>query len=190
MGGTDVTSSVYSNGKITISSVTGNIVITAVSVQSITYTNRVPTSLASGGGSVYNSTGYKYGYRLNSSGTETALSDAAVTGFIPYNDQVIRFVGSRSSGLGNTGWYISFYDSSFAKINVISPNNVSSDVTFAVHPTIKAKNGANVYMLTIDPSKVSNTTFKNNLLNAAYIRISAPNTYGEDMIVTFNEPIE
>ena len=38
MGGTDVTSSVYSNGTITIASVTGNVVITAVAIMDTTVT--------------------------------------------------------------------------------------------------------------------------------------------------------
>ena len=193
MGGTDVTSSVYSNGKITISSVTGDIVITAVSTEAVvtpTYTNLVPTSLASGGGSVYNSTGYKNGYRLNSSGTETALTGAACTGFIPYNDQVIRLFGSKSKYLSDTGWYIQCYDSSFAHSGGVAGSGISADTTFAVHPILKTADGSNAYMWTIDPNSISNATIKNYLLNAVYIRISAPSCAGSDMIVTFDEPIE
>lgn len=38
MGGTDITSTAYSNGVVTINSVTGNIVITATATQAVTYT--------------------------------------------------------------------------------------------------------------------------------------------------------
>ena len=64
----------YNKGKIAIPHVTGdiNINITAVPT-AMPYTNLVPTSINSDG-SIFNGTGYKDGYRLNSSGTEEVNS--------------------------------------------------------------------------------------------------------------------
>lgn len=83
MGGVDVTNSVYSNGVITISEVTGDIVITAIASG---FTNQIPISIATDG-SVYNGKGYKEGYRIStSSGNESSASGMSVTGFIPIHE--------------------------------------------------------------------------------------------------------
>lgn len=54
------------------------------------YTNQVPISTDTSG-NIYNSTGYKQGYGLNSNGEETANSVCYVTGFIPIqNGDIVR----------------------------------------------------------------------------------------------------
>lgn len=61
MGGVDVTSTVYSNGTISIASVTGNIVITAVAESIIeTYTPTLTAGFIMANGSVNDSTSYQY----------------------------------------------------------------------------------------------------------------------------------
>lgn len=81
------------------------------------YTNLIPTSIDSSG-AVYNSKGYKENYRLNSSGTETELANAVVSGFIPYNSQVVRAWGSTASTAATVGNYVGFYDASYNKLYV------------------------------------------------------------------------
>ena len=61
MGGVDVTSTVYSNGTISIPSVTGNIVITAVAESVIeTYTPTLTAGFITANGVVHDSTSYHY----------------------------------------------------------------------------------------------------------------------------------
>jgi hypothetical protein len=101
MGGVDVTASVYSEGVVSISSVTGNIMITAKAnvVQSTAYVNQIPLSLDADGTSIYNGIGYKTGYRLNSSNNEVAATGMCVTGFIPCKpNDVIRIKNVTISG--------------------------------------------------------------------------------------------
>lgn len=83
MGGTDITSTAYSDGSINIASVTGDIVITAVAIKIINYTNQVTIS-TDADGNVFNGTGYIDGYRINSSGATAALNGFTATGFIPF----------------------------------------------------------------------------------------------------------
>lgn len=185
MGGVDITASAYSNGKISIVNVTGNIVITAVAVEEQTgpaYTNRVRSSIDTDG-SIYNGTGYLEGYRLNSSGTETASDGAVVSGFIPYNGEVIRVYGSTSSNNSNNGNYLVMYNSDFSKHTVL---NVQNWVNYgAVWSELNGK-----YMLTIDPEAITNAATNTALAEAKYIRASLASCAGASFVVTLDEPIE
>lgn len=104
MGGVDITSAAYSDGTISISEVTGDVVITAVASG---FTNQIPISIDSSG-AVYNGVGYKEGYRIStSSGNESAASGMTVTGFIPVpNSATIRVKGiDLTSGNSTMAWY-------------------------------------------------------------------------------------
>lgn len=104
MGGVNITSTAYSNGSISISEVTGDVVITAVATG---FTNQIPISIDSTG-AIYNGTGYKAGYRLStSSGNESAASGMTVTGFIPVpRSATIRIKGiDLTSGNSTMAWY-------------------------------------------------------------------------------------
>jgi hypothetical protein len=187
MGGVDITASAYSNGKISISNVTGNIVITAVAVEDQTgpaYTNRVRSSIDTDG-SIYNGTGYLEGYRLNSSGTTTeASSSGAVTsGFIPYNGEVIRVYGTTSENVTNNSNYVIMYNGDFSKHTV---QNFSNWQNYgAVWSELNGK-----YMLTIDPAAITNAATKTALAEAKYIRASLAACAGASFVVTLDEPIE
>ena len=183
MGGTDITASAYSGGKITITNVTGDIVITASAVAEQTGpVNRVSTSIDTTK-NVYNGKGYKEGYRLNSSGVEAEQADAVVSGFIPYNGEVIRVYGTTNASAGTSGNYIGMYDANFAKIYVLSGNNA---VLYG--GTWEAKNGK--YMITVDPATCSNAATKDYLASAKYIRASMPNCTGANFVVTLDEEIK
>ncbi len=83
MGGVDITSTAYSNGKISISAVTGALVITASAAAMAGYVNQMPIS-TDANGNVYNGVGWKGKTRISgSSGNESEHSYAACTGFIP-----------------------------------------------------------------------------------------------------------
>lgn len=185
MGGVDITATAVSGSNITITNVTGDIVITATTVQTVappSYTNRVLTS-TDASGNVYNGTGYQEGYRLNSSGVPAELAGAVHSGFIPYNGEVIRIWGTTSANSGNSGNYIGMYDSSFAKSYVLSASNA---VTYG--STWTEKDGK--YMLTVDPSQITNTACKDYLASAKYIRASMVSCTGANFVITLDEPIE
>lgn len=185
MGGVDITSTTVSGSNITIANVTGDIVITVTTVHTVvppSYTNRVLTSIDTDG-SIYNGTGYKEGYRLNSSGVPTSLANAVHSGFIPYNGEVVRVWGTTNANNAASGNYIGMYGSDFAKIYVVDGNNAVS-----YGGTWTNKDGK--YMLTIDPAKITNTAFKDYLASAKYIRASMPNCTGADFVVTLDEEIE
>ena len=88
MGGVDITASAYSDGVVTIPSVTGNVVITAVAVaDDIEYgefTNLVPISTVLGGTDIFNGKGYKDNSRITSGTSETTQSGYVTTGVMPY----------------------------------------------------------------------------------------------------------
>ena len=120
MGGIDITDSVYSadTGTVSITAVTGNVVITAEAVVSRTDVLRQSVS---SDGTLYNGgTGYKSGYRLNSSGKEAAASGVYCSGFIPMvSTQTIEFEGialPAATSVGNSNYTIHFYDSTFTRI--------------------------------------------------------------------------
>lgn len=81
MGGTDITSSVYSNGVISIPRVTGAVAVSATAIAG--YTNLIPTAQVKGGGAVYNGVGYQDGYYISGDMDRTDANYTAV-GFISY----------------------------------------------------------------------------------------------------------
>lgn len=111
MGGTDITSSVYSNGTINIPSVTGNIVITATAEKKVLYINQIPIS-TDASGAVISDTGYLANTYLGSSnGAETYNWDWECTGFIPCKvGDIVRlknvaFSKTSSSGSNRLAFY-------------------------------------------------------------------------------------
>ena len=163
MGGTDITASAVSGNNITVANVTGNIIITVTTIQAEVppaYTNLVPTSTDSSG-KVYNSKGYKENYRLSSGGGESQTTGAVVSGFIPYNGQVIRSWGATSSSAGSSGNYVGFYDASFAKLYVAAGTH--DGVTYSA---VNDK-----YQMKVDPSGFI-TSNQNLVAQAKYIRCS------------------
>ena len=165
MGGIDITDSVYNadTGTVSIPAVTGNVVITAAAVVSRTDVLRKSVS---SDGTLYNGgTGYKSGYRLNSSGNEAAASGVYCSGFIPIvSSQTIEFEGIElpaASSVGNSYYTIHFYDSTFTRIamtqyqahNVFHTSSIGSGT----------KDGSGNYIKTFKPTGVS---------GLAYIRFS------------------
>ncbi len=109
MGGVDISERAITivDGayKISIPEVTGDIIITAEATSASTpsYTNLIPLSTTTKGGSeIYNSPyGYKTGYRLNSSNQEVSATNMCCTGFMPLTGKsgdVIRIKNVTISG--------------------------------------------------------------------------------------------
>lgn len=120
MGGTDITNTAYNanTGLVSIASVTGDVVITAVAV--VSRTDVLRQSVSSDGTPYNGGAGYKSGYRLNSSGNEAAKSGVYCSGFIPMvSTQTIEFDGIElpaDTSVGNSNYTIHFYDSTFTRI--------------------------------------------------------------------------
>ena len=179
MGDKDVTSSVYSNGNISITNVTGNIIITATATKKLAYTNLADPS----------SSDWVNGYRLNSSGGTTQLAGAVVTNWIECKrGDVLRFRGLlltskqlssnttapylrvewENGNTSNRGMDINSYEDAF----IIESNG---DVTF----TVLCSSGTTQFLTS--NGEVTKLRFS-GLLESGYT--------ANDVIITKNEPIE
>lgn len=140
------------------------------------YTNQVPISTGTDG-NVYNGTGYKDGYRLNSSGTETEQEGSTLTGFIPCKgSDTIRIKGVTWGLQADAGirCYVAMYDEN--KTNLVSIQRDST--TNWMTPTYDESTG----VLTMCLSGNANAG------KMAYVRFNCKGN-GEDMIITINEEI-
>ncbi len=186
MGGVDITSTAYSNGVISIASVTGNIVITAVAeVPETTYTNLLKQAIDSNGSAYNGGQGWKTGTRLGSAGTESAQSGMEVTGFIPVTKADTIYFSGITWALGSalaSKCYFHLYDSSFAKV---TGQQLTTDLS----------TGGFTYDEAGNPIEIKTQAFLNWASAAeksdsvAYFRISAEEIT-TDSVITVNEPIE
>ena len=145
------------------------------------YVNQIPISTDTNG-SVFNGTGFRNGYRLNSSGAiaEYTAYPMAVSGFIPCKSgDIIRLQNiTLQAGVDSqNNQRIACYD---ANRNYLNQSNVG--VIAGISTTIKDENNiVQQFTLTSDGESF-------NPANAAFIRISA--TYiGADSILTVNQEI-
>lgn len=116
MGGNPVS---VSGGAISITNITGDIVITAIAEESgPVYVNQIPLSIGTDGKPFNNGQGYKTGYRLSlSSGNESAQEGTEVTGFIPVTkDSIIRIKNIAYDG--DTARGVVGYDADFKTMTV------------------------------------------------------------------------
>lgn len=185
MGGTDITSSSYSNGVVNISKVTGNVVITASATKKVNYTNQIPISTDTDG-SIFNGVGYQHGVLSSSTGAFTAGSGGGsilmhATGFIPAKlNDTVRFENLTFSAngygdftSGNHRICVYDKDKNFLKcINAASSYGLS---------LVKDDDG------TWKEFKITTGTFGN--IAIAYMRVACPNI-DDTAIITVNEVIE
>lgn len=138
------------------------------------YTNQVPIS-TDANGQIYNGTGYKDGYRLNSSGAEVAAAGKSVTGFMPF--VVGDKLHTRGIGWNNTAAssnYIAFYNASKVCIQSVSEANYRTNHTLTTNGDINGDIIASGWGI--------------DLSATAYIRISGVSS-GADYIISKNEEI-
>lgn len=163
MDGNDITSSAYNDGLVSIEKVVGDIVIQLTAQEKQSIPNQIPIS-TDASGNVFNTTGYKEGYRLNSSGAEAAYSGSVVTGFMPFvlGQEIVfdKFSGSESS---NGGVY--FYNSAHT---LIASNKVN---TLIANGILTA--GQPLDYKPESPTHDSGSGNMKSLESVAYIRISA-----------------
>ncbi|MGN1122276.1 MAG: metallophosphoesterase family protein, partial [Eubacteriales bacterium] len=142
------------------------------------YTNQIPISTDTDG-SIYNGVGYKSGYRLGSSGTESSMDGMYVTGFIPCKTgDIIRLQNlTFQYGASNaSNQRISIYDS--AKNHIAQANATSIKANC---DAINDENGVYTQFTIKSFSGFDTTT-------AAYFRLNG--TYiGDDSVITVNEEI-
>lgn len=157
------------------------------------YTNLVPTSVDASG-NVYNSKGYKDGYRMNSSGSEVAETGSTVTGFMACkNTDTIRVTGLPFGPAASCGvyGYVSCFDAEKNKLVSTSMDNISTSSTGGTNQGITASNPSGTW----GKNNIVTLTFGGVSSTMAYLRISssidanAGVQTGADLIVTKNEEI-
>lgn len=184
MGGTDITAEVYSDGVISIASVTGDIVITASASKEVSYTNLVATAINSDGSSLP----YQDGYSLSSSGAASAYgSGYTCTGFIPLAGNITKHIyriAGEGIGFSTTEEYnrIAWYDESFALLKMIPAKRIDSSEYFP--SSIDESTTA----MTIKVYNDSGDVVNNVPSSAAYFRVGASGS-GENLIITLDEEI-
>ncbi|MBQ7491180.1 MAG: tyrosine-protein phosphatase [Clostridia bacterium] len=183
MGGVDVKGSVYSEieypanrGLISIPRVTGNVVITASATAATE--NEIPISTDEQG-NIYNGTGYKEGYRLNSSGVETAASGQNVTGFIPFTQGKQIFFDGFTGAEGSNGG-ICFYGANHAFIAAYRVVRMISDGVLVAGEALTFTPGTTVYD--------GGTGTMKDITAAAYVRFSTKNETPGDMVCVIADP--
>ena len=186
MNGVDITSSVYNSSTkvINIPSVTGNVVIVATAEQPVTYTNQIPISTDTDG-SVYNTNGFKSGYRLDSSGAPSPLSGCYITGFIPVKEGDTVYMYNvhnekvASGSVSPSNQRLSYYDANKAYICQI--NGGQSTLQSRVY------DGDILTQFKVNDYTAGGTTY--DMANVAYFRIAAA-YIGADSVITVNQTIE
>lgn len=186
MNGEDITTSVYADGVINISSVTGDVVVTASAEIALACTNQIPISTDESG-NYYNSIGYKSNTYVNN-GVESSCAGVLLTGFIPVSNGDIIRLKNMSFTTGNGNHRIMFYDS--------EKNYIAFAAASSTWPFDEARLNANWdangnctdftmntgFSLSINESAVS-------LSNTSFIRICCADL-SSDSILTVNEEIK
>ena len=131
-------------------------------IKELTYTNVLPTSLASDLLTPYvEGVGYKTGTRWSASGkAESTASNMCITGYIPYDNQLVRIANATVSGSDTA--YLVFFNQSGTVIDAYVPE-VYSGIN---------KNGTNFFALN----------------GKGYFRVSY-GKFTENTIITLDEPI-
>lgn len=187
MGGTDVTSSVYSDGSVNIANVTGNVVITATAtVNSAGYTNLVPTLLDltnPTSGTIFNGCGYMNGKYLSTTAPYYNTDTARVTtGFLPYTKDTQKPIYIKGVAYGTASHdRMGYWDDRYT--------GVRSTATFG---SSWATTAFTVTQLGTDYFKITPkdaATIDSNLPRMTHLAFSLVGK-GADLIITIDEPIE
>lgn len=178
MGGTDITSTVYtaSTGVISIASVTGDVTITAVATKVVTHTNLVPTAVDSSGASAP----YTDGKYLGSNGVPSDMSGFVTTGFIPFDggaEHVYR-IGGDGIAWNTYGCRIAWYQANHSlKGSPVSYEKIGSSIYYP--SKVEDANAAAAF------STDANVAPPNG---AAFFRVSAKGS-GANLIITLDQEI-
>lgn len=184
MGGVDITSTAYnsSTGAISIASVTGDVIITAVAIAHPLYVNVVDTAQDANG----NIAPYTDGKSLSSSGSPGDYSGYTLTGFIPLSDgktsHTYRIAGTGITYASSDEYNrFAFYNASHALVGaVVASKRLDTGVYWP--STITEANTAATIVVTA-PHGANVPT------DAAYVRFGAKGT-GANLIITIDEQIQ
>lgn len=180
MGGLDITSSAYSNGVVSIPSVTGTVTITATAQAAAPkYTNQLPISTDTDG-TVFNGVGYKADSYL-SSGNVGTKSGYYATGFIPVKAGDTIYFKNCTIQADQSYHRFCFYKSDKTYFTI--KGMVSSQLPADTKVTIVYGDDGNVASITFAGDGYYATN------DLGYIRFCC-SYLGADSIVTVNEPIE
>jgi predicted MPP superfamily phosphohydrolase len=188
MDGKDITDTAFKDGVVTISKVTGNIVITAKAQATPNFTNLVPLSVDKSGAD-FNVDGDGYDNDVYISTDDSGRVEViktrtgcTTTGYIPVTPgaKVIRVAGE---GLSIDPIYtrIGYYDANFKPIVVISYKNMGTQHSTGVYYNGKLIDEPST-LFTVELEKVSNGA------NGVYIRVCV-NGDGADLVVTVDEEV-
>ena len=182
MGGTDITSSAVSGGSISIASVTGDIVITAVAEEVVEEVKNWITNSQNADGSLFVGTNGEAGYKTNTrfgtsdGGERSGATGIEATGFIPVtiNDTLyFKGVTITTSSNETTCWYDSEH-------NFITGGGSFTSTVFGT------MDGS---VTSVKISDIKSGALANNGDKIAYVRISA-SVIDSNSIITKNQPIE
>lgn len=179
MGGANITATAYNadTGVISISKVTGDVVVTAKATKIVSYHNLVSKAVDTSGASAP----YTDGLMLKSSGVTAAYSPFTTTGFIPFDggaNHTYR-IGGEGITWNEYGAVIAWYNADFTlHENVIKYDKIGTSIYW---PTpIEEPNTAITFSTDVNVAPPQ---------GAAYFRVAAKGK-GENLIVTIDEPIE
>ena len=175
------------DGVYTISNITEDMTVTVegvVEAPTYTYTNLVPTSIASDG-SIFNGTGYKAGYRLSSSGGESTGTNGIITGFIKVKAGDIVRVASKGDiinwNYSNATNCMHYYNSSKSSVGRFMGNGTVSGVCTSANAVVTEEVYRKKYRFTV-PNDAS--------IEWIRVGIYCPNgAVNDNLIVTVNEEI-
>ena len=173
MGGVDITDSAYLDGHISIPSVTGNIVITAMAVKT-GYTNQIPLSTDKDGNPYNNGLGYKTGTRLNSSLNEVAISGMCCTGFIPLSGKagdVIRI--KNVTYAGTAAVYLTCFNHNGTPSKTYMQSDLESATVDGVTTITTSQNG--LYSMRLSCGVIDDTSIIT--VNEEIVESSSPTVY-------------
>lgn len=174
MNGTDVTSTAYSNGIISITNVTGDIVINVVAKKA-TATNILTSSFIHNE-TAYNAIGYENSTRLSvSSGSTSTASNRVTIGYCPITSgDIVRIKGLTYATSSDGTVAIARYNSSKT---FVSANRLYTGETTPLNGIVCSFDNDNS-MLTITVTDID-----------GFIRLCGIGSTGADCVVTINEEI-
>lgn len=150
----------------------------------VIYTNWAKKATESDGVTIYNNgKGYKYDFRINSSGAETAAENWTVTGYIPIRKgDIVRFKNCyvyNMTGITTTNrMHFTFYDGTFAKVQESATYQVGSSPSSVWSPV----HGDNGDLIQVKIPTSYSEDFR-------YMRITM-DEINDDSIITVNEEID
>ena len=153
------------------------------------YTNALLLAVDSDGTAYNGGTGWKDGYRLNSSKAETTDDAADVTGFIPavWGDTLyLKNVVFDPNSANKTKTYIYMYKSDFSACSPYFRGDNGLDYGIENGGLVVGDDG---YVKSIKLDGTTFTSYSNDTGDAVYVRFSC-DEITDDSIVTVNEPIE